>query len=36
MVPLRHIALEDEFHGIAVVPLPSVPLQLLLESEPSV
>src|SRR5580698_2017213 len=35
IVPLRHIALDDAFHGMAPVPLPSLPLQLLPESEPS-
>jgi hypothetical protein len=35
IVPLRHIALEVVFHGMAPLPFPSLPLQLMLESEPS-
>jgi hypothetical protein len=29
------MALDPEVHGMAPAPLPSVPLQLMLESEPS-
>jgi hypothetical protein len=29
------MALDDVFHGMAPAPLPSLPLQLVLESEPS-
>ena len=35
MVPLRHMALEAAVHGMAPAPLVSLPLQLMLVSEPS-
>src|SRR4029079_3314529 len=36
IVPPRHMALCAGTHGMAPAPLPSLPLQLLVESEPSV